>query len=151
MSEAHPKIASYAFTTMHPYIGTIDYPDFFSITLADIPGLIKGAAKNIGLGHRFLRHIERSKILVYVIDLSSIDPVLDFKTLQNELEEYRPGLSKKSTIIVGNKSDLPEALENYQKLVKSVDWPVVPVSAKEKKNITVLTNIMRKTLSGISV
>lgn len=150
VSEAHPKIASYAFTTMHPYIGTIDFPDFFSITLADIPGLIKGAAQNVGLGHRFLRHIERSKILVYVIDLSSNDPYLDFRTLQNELEEYCPGLSAKPSIIVGNKSDLAVSRENYQKLVSLVDLPVVPVSAKEKKNITVLTDIMRKTLLDLS-
>lgn len=150
VSDAHPKIASYAFTTMHPYIGTIDFPDFFSITIADIPGLIKGAAQNVGLGHRFLRHIERSKILVYVIDLSSADPFLDFKTLQNELEDYCTGLSAKPSIIVGNKSDLAVSRENYQKLVQLVDLPIVPVSAKEKKNIIMLTDIMRKTLSDLS-
>jgi GTP-binding protein len=150
VSDAHPKIASYAFTTMNPYLGTIDFPDFYSITLADIPGLIKGAAQNVGMGHRFLRHIERSKILVYVIDLSSNDPISDFKTLQNELEEYSAGLSSRPSIIVGNKSDLSVSRGNYQKLVKAVEWPVIPVSAKEKKNITVLTDIMRKTLSDLS-
>ena len=101
------------------------------------------------MGHRFLRHIERSKILVYVIDLSANDPIFDFKTLRNELEEYRAGLSDKPSIIVGNKSDLPAAQDNYHKLVKSVDFPVVPVSAKEKKNITVFTSILRKTLSDL--
>jgi GTP-binding protein len=149
VSDAHPKIASYAFTTTNPYLGTIDFSDFYSITIADIPGLIKGAAQNVGMGHRFLRHIERSKILVYVIDLSSDDPVSDLKTLQNELEEYSSGLSARPSIVVGNKSDLSVSRDNYQKLIKAVEWPVIPVSAKEKKNITLLTDIMRKTLSDL--
>lgn len=120
---------------MHPYIGTIDYSDFFTITMADIPGLVKGAGKNIGLGHRFLRHIERSKMLVYVIDLSGTDPLMDFKNLQNELEEYHPGLTAKPTVIVGNKCDLAESQQNYKNVIASVPYPVVPVSAMEKKRI----------------
>ena len=135
---------------MHPYIGTIDFSDFFTITVADIPGLIKGAAKNVGLGHRFLRHIERSKILVYVIDLSGTDPLMDFKILQNELEEYHPGLTAKPTVIVGNKSDLLESQQNYKNMIASVPYPVVPVSAKEKKNITLLTQIIRQTITSHS-
>jgi GTP-binding protein len=84
-----------------------------------------------------------------VIDLSSDDPVSDLETLQNELDEYSAGLSSKPSIVVGNKSDLSVSRENYQKLVKAVEWPVIPVSAKEKKNITLLTDIMRKTLSDL--
>jgi GTP-binding protein len=132
---------------MHPYIGTIDYSDFFTITMADIPGLVKGAGKNIGLGHRFLRHIERSKMLVYVIDLSGTDPLMDFKNLQNELEEYHPGLTAKPTVIVGNKCDLAESQQNYKNVIASVPYPVVPVSAMEKKNITLLTQVIRQTLT----
>jgi GTP-binding protein len=103
ISQAHPKIADYPFTTMNPYIGTIDYQDSFTITVADIPGLVEGASKNKGLGHRFLKHVERNKILVYVVDFSVEDPFKDYEILRKELMEYNPKLLEKQSLIVANK------------------------------------------------
>ncbi|KAJ3178951.1 hypothetical protein HDU87_003220 [Geranomyces variabilis] len=74
VSNAHPKIAPYPFTTLNPYVGTIDFPDFWIMTVADIPGLIQGAHRNVGLGHRFLRHVERNRMLVYVLDFAALVP-----------------------------------------------------------------------------
>ena len=145
ISEAHPKIAPYPFTTLNPYIGTIDYKDSFQIKVADIPGLIHGAHKNVGLGHRFLRHVERSKMLVYVIDLASPEPWNDLKILENELESYLNGLTNRPSLIVANKADLGSLpLENLEKLKSKTQLPLIPVSAKEKKNIYTLTNAIRK-------
>ncbi|KAJ3397795.1 Mitochondrial ribosome-associated GTPase 2 [Lobulomyces angularis] len=144
VSRAHPKIAPYPFTTLNPYIGTIDYPDYFSMTLADIPGIIKGASRNLGLGHTFLRHIERSKILVYVIDLSNEAPWEDLFTLQNELELYSAGLTSRPSIIIANKADLGALCrKNLERLIKVTDFTVIPCSARDGVNITLATKLMR--------
>ncbi|CAG8441843.1 11857_t:CDS:2 [Diversispora eburnea] len=119
VSNAHPKIASYPFTTLNPYIGTVDYFDKYQITIADIPGLIKGAHKNIGLGHSFLRHVERSKVLVYVIDLVTNEPWEDWKTLINELEQYNEGLTRRPSLIVANKADVTEKAKKNLKLLET--------------------------------
>ncbi|KAG2180025.1 hypothetical protein INT43_003812 [Umbelopsis isabellina] len=153
VSNAHPKIAPYPFTTLNPYIGTVDFVDSFQLTVADIPGLIKGAHKNIGLGHAFLRHIERSKVLVYVIDLSVKEPWNDFSTLCNELEAYSKGLTKRPSIVIANKADVTAvAKDNFKKFEQIVlgefeskgeKVAVIPVSAKYKKNIVKATTILR--------
>ncbi|KAJ9081310.1 GTPase of the mitochondrial inner membrane that associates with the large ribosomal subunit [Entomophthora muscae] len=147
VSNAHPKIAPYPFTTINPYLGTIDYPDLYQMTLADIPGLIPGAHLNRGLGHAFLRHVERSKALVYVIDLSLPTPHLDFQTLRSELELYKSGLSEKPSLIVANKADLPtvgpHTLHEFKNLIPS-DIQVIPVSAKLGKNVSRATLAMRR-------
>ncbi|RHZ82255.1 hypothetical protein Glove_110g68 [Diversispora epigaea] len=119
VSNAHPKIAPYPFTTLNPYIGTVDYFDRYQITIADIPGLIKGAHKNIGLGHSFLRHVERSKVLVYVIDLVTNEPWEDWKTLINELEQYNEGLTRRPSLIVANKADVTEKAKKNLKLLET--------------------------------
>ncbi len=130
---------------MNPYIGTIDYPDKYTLTLADIPGLIKGAHRNVGLGHRFLRHIERSKMLVFVIDLAGEAPWTDLSVLESELEAYKPGLTARPSLIVANKADLGKiARDNLERLTACTSRPIVPVSAKGGKNITVLTTLMRE-------
>ena len=135
---------------MNPYIGTIDYPDMFTLTMADIPGLIEGAHKNVGLGHKFLRHVERSRMLVYVIDLAGKAPWKDFQTLQFELEAYSSGLTSRPSLIVANKADLGEVpRRNLEKLKQITDLPIVPVSAKEKKNIYTLTSLMRKMIQEL--
>ncbi|CAG8466707.1 9417_t:CDS:2 [Ambispora leptoticha] len=147
VSNAHPKIAPYPFTTLNPYIGTVDYHDRFQLTIADIPGLIKGAHKNIGLGHSFLRHVERSKVLVYVIDLTSEKPWEDFRVLQNELEMYRAGLTLRPSMVIANKADVSEIAKKHLPLFEEKikgnagsevdrDLLIVPVSAKYplKKN-----------------
>lgn len=148
ISNAHPKQADYPFTTLHPFVGTVDYADRFQLTVADIPGLIKGAHKNIGLGHAFLRHVERAKILAYVIDLSNPAPWDDLQTLQDELEAYRAGLAKeRASLIVANKADQVQrrAKENLAELqARYPDIPIVPVSARYEKNILKLTSTMRK-------
>ncbi|KAI9314174.1 P-loop containing nucleoside triphosphate hydrolase protein, partial [Dichotomocladium elegans] len=145
ISNAHPKMADYPFTTLHPFVGTVDYADTFQLTVADIPGLIKGAHENIGLGHAFLRHVERAKILIYVIDLSGPAPWDDLETLKNELEAYRPGLTERTSLIVANKADqVKSAKVNLAKLQALVrDIPIVPVSARYEKNILKLTSMMR--------
>ena len=123
LSAARPKVAAYPFTTLHPMVGIIELPDYHRISMADIPGLIEGAHQNIGLGHAFLRHIERTKVLVYVLDTSGFEgrhPLDDFKSLQNELELYMEGLSKRRAVIVANKMDIPESAENLKALKKEV-------------------------------
>ena len=113
MSNATPKIDSYPFTTLVPTVGVIDYPDDFkTLTMADVPGLIEGAAENRGLGHRFLRHVERCKLLLFLLDLAATDgrnPCDDFEHLQKELLEYDPALAEKPFLVVGNKIDEEEA------------------------------------------
>ncbi|KAI8379611.1 obg family GTPase CgtA [Radiomyces spectabilis] len=151
ISNAHPKQAAYAFTTLHPFVGTVDYADQYQLTVADIPGLIRGAHRNIGLGHAFLRHVERAKLLVYVVDLSGPAPWEDVKTLQYELEAYRPGLTKRQSLIVANKADLVQtAKDNLFRLqAEANDIPIIPVSARYEKNILKLTSILRKNVERI--
>jgi GTP-binding protein len=121
MSNATPKIDSYPFTTLVPTVGVIDYPDEFkTLTMADVPGLIEGAAENRGLGHRFLRHVERCKLLLFLLDLAATDgrnPCDDFEHLRKELVEYDPALGEKPYIVVGNKID-EENADQYVKEFK---------------------------------
>jgi GTP-binding protein len=105
VSDAKPETAPYPFTTLYPYVGVVEFDDFSRLTIADIPGLIEGAHDNVGLGHDFLRHIERTKVLVYVLDAGAVDgrdPIDDFRSLQKELELYCEGLSQRPSIVVAN-------------------------------------------------
>ena len=115
MSNASPKIDSYPFTTLVPTVGVIEYPDDFkTLTMADVPGLIEGAAENRGLGHRFLRHVERCKLLLFLLDLAATDernPCDDFEHLRKELVEYDPKLGEKPFVVVGNKIDEENAAQ----------------------------------------
>ncbi|KAJ3055334.1 hypothetical protein HK097_010834 [Rhizophlyctis rosea] len=148
VSNAHPKIAPYPFTTLNPYVGTIDYPDFWRMTIADIPGLIEGAHRNVGLGHRFLRHIERSKMLVYVVDLAEDAPWKDLNVLKRELELYQAGLTNRPSLVVANKADLgikaKRNLEVMKRQAEKTGDVVVPCSAKEGKNVETVTGVMRQ-------
>ena len=136
LSAARPKVAPYPFTTLHPTVGVVEYPDFGRLTVADIPGLIDGAHRNVGLGHAFLRHIERTHILLYVLDMAGTDgrtPWEDFRHLQNELELYMKGLSKRPAVIAANKMDVPESAENLALLreeLASEVIDVVPIAAE---------------------
>ncbi|KAI8895945.1 P-loop containing nucleoside triphosphate hydrolase protein [Globomyces pollinis-pini] len=151
VSNAHPKIAPYPFTTLNPYIGTIDFPDFWTMTIADMPGIISGAHQNQGLGLRFLRHIERNKIFVYVIDLASPNPWDDLKILQDELESYKVGLTLRPSIVAANKADVSDiAKENLMILREKTSMPIVPISAKYDKNVTTLTSLMRTLVTNIT-
>lgn len=117
---------------------------FSFLTVADIPGLIPGAHLNKGLGHSFLRHIDRCLCLLYVIDLSQKDPWDQFTHLQYELEQYQPHLSERPHAIIGNKIDLPESQSSLPGLQERVDIPVIGLSAKFKTNIDQLKRHVRK-------
>jgi GTP-binding protein len=123
ISSARPKIASYPFTTKEPVLGMVKIYDDFSVLVADIPGLMEGAHEGRGLGHKFLRHVERTKILIHLIDAAGIDcrdPYSDYRTLNKELKEYSGALAKKPQIIVLNKADCPQAEENMRVFRKKV-------------------------------
>ena len=134
---AHPEIADYAFTTLRPNIGSLTYEDYFSVKVADIPGLIKGAHENRGLGHAFLRHIERTKVLAYVLDLAAtlngrvgVPPWEQLQDLVVELEHYQEGLTKRPSLIVANKIDEEGADAMYKELKMRVQGvPIFPVCA----------------------
>lgn len=122
LSNATPKVDSYPFTTLVPSVGVIDYPDDFrTITMADVPGLIEGAAENRGLGHRFLRHVERCRLLLFLIDMAATDgrdPCDDFEHLRKELQDYDPEVANKPFLVVGNKSDEDVAVKNLSRFKK---------------------------------
>jgi GTP-binding protein len=133
ITDAHPKTAAYPFTTLNPNIGVIRYDELYRrLRLADIPGLIQGAHENKGLGHRFLRHIERCKILVLIIDMAGTDgrkPMDDYKILLDELECYNPELLEKPRLVIANKMDEPTAvdfLKKFKRKYKQIE--VIPVS-----------------------
>jgi GTP-binding protein len=139
ISNAHPKIAPYPFTTLTPHIGVVELPEYIRYTVADIPGLIEGAHEDIGLGHDFLRHIVRCKLLVFVLDMAGTEgrePLEDLQKLRRELDLYDPKLSERPWIVVANKMDVEGAEEKlsqfrarYQKL------EIFPVSAGENEGL----------------
>lgn len=123
LSKARPKIAAYPFTTLHPQIGVMEFEDYHRMTVCDIPGLIDGAHQNVGLGHAFLRHIQRCKALVLLIDMAGTDarkPWDDYDQLRQELELYDPEMLKKPFIVAANKMDMPEAVDYYKKFRRRV-------------------------------
>ncbi len=137
ISAAHPKVASYPFTTLNPVVGVVNLGAYARATVADIPGLIEGAHDNRGLGHEFLRHIVRCKVLLFVLDMAGSegrDPVSDFQTLRTELKLYDPTLTTRPYAVVANKMDLESAEENLQ--VFQNRFPkarVLPLSAASGK------------------
>src|SRR5206468_3983096 len=106
ISNARPKVADYPFTTLAPVLGTVDAPDGRQLTVADVPGLIEGASEGVGLGHEFLAHLERARVLVHVIDAAIGDPAEQFGQIDRELAEYGAGLDERRQVIVLNKIDL---------------------------------------------
>lgn len=132
VTNAHPKTGAYPFTTMFPTVGVLEYPEVYErITLADIPGLIEGASDNKGLGHRFLKHVERCKVLLIMLDMEGTDgrePIADYRVLINELKLYMPGLIRKPVLIAANKMDEPNAAENLKTFQKKVKEKVFPIS-----------------------
>jgi GTP-binding protein len=123
ISKARPKIAPYPFTTLHPQIGIVEYADFKRLTVCDVPGLIEGAHQNVGLGHAFLRHIQRCKVLVIMLDMAGTDgrkPWSDFRQLVRELELYDPALLEKPRLVVANKMDEPQAETNLRMFKRQI-------------------------------
>lgn len=132
VSDARPAVAPYPFTTLNPHVGVIEFPDAFRMTMADLPGLIEGAHENVGLGIAFLRHIERTTVLLYVLDCAGIDgrlPWDDLKALKHELECYQKGLSKRPAIIAANKIDEAQGKENLKLLRRKTRLPIFPICA----------------------
>ncbi len=132
ITKAHPRCAAYPFTTLYPQIGIIEYPkDFERVILADIPGLIDGASRNRGLGHRFLRHIERCRVLLIMIDMAGTDqrdPLEDYTDLLRELRLYSPDLLDKPRLVAANKMDLDGASDNLERFRRENGLSVLPLS-----------------------
>ena len=141
LSDAHPKVASYPFTTLNPVLGTILFDDYSRLRIADIPGLIEGAHDGVGLGHAFLRHVERSKFLIYVIDMAGVDtrkPEDDYNCLREELRMHDEALMERPSIVVANKMDLPESEENLKTFCKETGLDPILVSAETGEGIDTL-------------
>jgi GTP-binding protein len=154
ISRARPKVAPYPFTTLHPQIGILEYPDFHRLTICDVPGLIEGAHQNVGLGHAFLRHIARCKILVILLDMAGTDarePWDDYKNVLAELELYDPALTQKPRLVVANKMDEPAAEENLKKFKRRIrKTPVLPISAAFDQGMDKFKNVIREAVSEAS-
>jgi GTP-binding protein len=142
ISAAHPKIAPYPFTTLHPVVGVVDFDGYRRASIADIPGLIKGAHRNVGLGHDFLRHITRCRILLFVLDIAGSEgrhPIEDLQNLRREIDLYDPRLSDRPWYVVANKMDLPEAAENLRALEQRFpNLGIVAISAERSEGIAEL-------------
>jgi GTP-binding protein len=153
ISKARPKIAPYPFTTLHPQIGIVEYADYKRLTVCDVPGLIEGASQNVGLGHEFLRHIERCKILVLLIDMAGTDgraPWDDYKQLLKELELYHPGLLDRPRYVVANKIDEPAALENLKKFKRRIPkTPVLPIAAAFDEGLDKFKKLIRDAVEKV--
>ncbi len=140
VSAAKPKIGDYHFTTIVPNLGVVETEDGRSFVMADLPGLIEGAHQGVGLGHQFLRHIERTRVIVHVIDMSALegrDPYEDYLTINDELKEYNLRLTERPQIVVANKMDMPDAEENLQlfKEKLSDDVKIFPISALTRQGL----------------
>lgn len=146
VSAAKPKIGAYHFTTITPNLGVVDVGDGRSFVLADLPGLIEGAHQGVGLGHEFLRHVERTRLILHVIDMAATegrDPFEDWITINNELKLYSEKLAERPQLIVANKMDLPgaeEQLELFREQLKEIkqEYEIFPVSAVAKKGLNTL-------------
>ena len=146
LSAAHPKVAAYPFTTLHPMVGVMDFPGFRRATVADIPGLIEGAHLDVGLGHDFLRHIVRCRTLLLVVDAAGSegrDPVEDAKKIREELRLYDPLLARRPWALVANKTDLPGAVDNLPRLAQEFPGvPLIAISAQQKGNLEELRKFL---------
>jgi GTPase len=154
ISRARPKVAPYPFTTLHPQPGIVEYSDFKRLTVCDVPGLIEGAHENVGLGHKFLRHILRCKILVLLLDMAGTDnraPWDDYKKLLTELELYDPDLLEKPRYVVANKMDEPAAEANLKQFKKKIKkTPVLPISAAFDDGVDQFKKLIREAVEEVS-
>ena len=149
LSAAKSKVASYPFTTIEPVIGILRFDDYYDVVILDIPGLIEGAHRNVGLGHQFLKHVERSRCLLFVIDgapYDESDPCEVFEVLQKELLLHRKELTLKPRLITFNKMDLPDGEKNYQKFVKKYgkNEIIIPIAALKGEGLKELMLEIRK-------
>src|SRR5213595_1711786 len=146
ISAARPKIAAYPFTTLHPIVGVMELPGYRRATIADIPGLIEGAHRGVGLGHEFLRHITRCRILIFVIDVAGSEgrnPIEDLQNLRREIGLHDPALSSRPWLVVANKMDLPGAETNLRALRKRFSKiKIIPTSAANGQGIAELKDTL---------
>ena len=145
ITSAEPKMGEYPFTTLNPCVGIIDYPETYQrLQMADIPGLIKGANENKGLGHRFLRHIERCNLLIIIVDMSGLErsPMDDYAELLEELRLHNEALLDKERVVVANKMDIAESVDNLKLFEKKNDVPVYPISCLEETGVSELKVIL---------
>ena len=150
VSAATPKVANYPFTTLNPVVGTVVYPDWAKIAVADVPGIIEGAARGVGLGLAFLKHLERSKILVYVIDMAGTDarePWEDYRILKKEIDEYSVELSSRPEIVLANKMDDPRSAENLVRFRAETGVDPLPVSCVTGDGLDAFKDLLRKTIA----
>jgi GTPase len=150
LSAAQPKVAPYPFTTLHPVIGVVELGEYRRATVADIPGLIEGAHRNLGLGHDFLRHITRCGLLLFVLDMAgseSRSPIADLESLRREIDLYDSRLPQRPWFVVANKMDLPEADENLRAFrARFPQLTIVTIAAKEGAGVSELKQQLEKSL-----
>lgn len=152
ITNANPKIASYHFTTLSPNLGVVTTKEKFNYVIADLPGLIEGAGDGAGLGHKFLKHIERTKIIAHIIDMSASegrDPYEDYLIIRKELEKFSPKLLSKKEVIIANKMDLPSARENLINFKKKINQEVYEISAINNQNLDTIINVLGKLVKEI--
>lgn len=150
LSSATPKIASYPFTTLNPIVGTIVYGDWAKVRMADVPGIIEGAARGVGLGLAFLRHLERAKVLVYVIDMAGTDnrePWNDYAILKREIEEYSAELAARPAIVVANKMDEQAAKENLPRFAAETGVSPLEVSCTGREGLDAFKEALREVVA----
>lgn len=154
ISRSKPKIAAYHFTTLNPNLGVVKSSDNRSFVVADLPGLIEGASQGEGLGDKFLRHIERTRVIAHVIDMSGSelrDPYEDYLLINKELKEFNEKLMEKPQIIIANKMDLPGAKENLEKFKEKVDCEIYGVSAATNKGLQKVVDRLADLLDEIPI
>jgi len=154
VSDAKPKIANYHFTTLQPNLGVVNMGDG-SFVIADIPGIIEGASEGVGLGHDFLRHVERTRVLLHFVDVSGCEarnPLEDFDTINTELEKYSPKLAEKPQIVVANKMDIPTFFDNFEAFKNELEgrgYKVFGISGATKQGVTEVLNYAYEMLSNL--
>ena len=151
LSEAHPKIAAYPFTTLEPQLGIVNLDNYRRIVMADLPGLIEGAHEGQGLGDEFLRHIERTRVICHMVDgapLAPPEPAQAYRLIRNELRQYSPELAAKRHVVAANKMDIPEAQEHLDALRDAADGPVYPISAVTGQGLKELLGALVRALDA---
>jgi len=153
LSDAHPRVAPYPFTTTNPIIGTMRFDDFSQIRVADIPGLIEGAHQGVGLGIEFLKHIARSRMLLFVIDMAGVDgrePWSDYRTLRRELRAHDKRLLKLPSLVVANKMDLDGAVRKLKRFKREIRRDALPVSTLDGQGIECLKSALWEAIRPVA-
>jgi GTP-binding protein len=152
VSRARPKVAPYPFTTLHPQMGIVEYEDWHRLVMCDVPGLVEGAHNNVGLGHAFLRHIQRCRVLVFLLDMAGTDgraPWDDYRQLCEELAAYNPDMLERPRLVVANKMDEVVAEENLKKFKRRVPkTPVIPIAAAFDEGLPRFLKLMREAVES---